>query len=273
MFVKVLNTILLVLLLVMLGWGMRMTSLEEEVPSWLASGCISLLVLALVINVALIVARFFSRTPSLQYWVWLLVFFITGCLMFSSEHSLFSLQRISREVDLTTISFQDSQYQTDDGQQRARAFLQAVLDGKMPEVEQQCPSVFPVSSEPVAIAASLAIQYKRPQMLRYFLEQGLSPNSTVEGVPLLITAVNDSRLREVKLLLEAGAHVHLVDAQGNTALITAALVESEQIVDLLLDAGADPAVKNQDGYEAADYTRRARILESLDREASDEAPR
>ena len=58
----------------------------------------------------------------------------------------------------------------------------------------------------------------------------------------------------VKVLLEAGAKVNLIDNQeGFTALMFAAAEGQSEIVTLLLDASADPSLADVDGDTASSF--------------------
>jgi ankyrin repeat protein len=60
----------------------------------------------------------------------------------------------------------------------------------------------------------------------------------------------------VRLLLENGANVNAVDSDEHfTALMTAAAEGLSPIVDMLLDAGADPTMKDVDNDTAANFAR------------------
>ena len=69
------------------------------------------------------------------------------------------------------------------------------------------------------------------------------------------------------LLVERGADVNVRQRHGWTPLHTAAHNGSEELVDALLAAGADPAATNDDGVTAADLARKdghAAIAERLE---------
>ncbi|MBR6900725.1 MAG: ankyrin repeat domain-containing protein, partial [Synergistaceae bacterium] len=52
------------------------------------------------------------------------------------------------------------------------------------------------------------------------------------------------------------AHVNMQDIHGNTALIYAAYYNNEDVVETLLDAGADISVANTSGNSAYDYGKK-----------------
>ena len=60
-------------------------------------------------------------------------------------------------------------------------------------------------------------------------------------------------------MLDLGAHIDDHDARGRTALMIAAEGGHAGIADLLLERGADAALKDKEGKRAADLT----VLNSL----------
>ena len=55
------------------------------------------------------------------------------------------------------------------------------------------------------------------------------------------------------MLIEAGAYIDAQDIYGNTALIYAASDNNDDVVELLIDAGADIELTNTSGFSAYDY--------------------
>ncbi len=260
---RLLNPLIFVLLIVLLGWSVRVMAQEEDIATWLVASYGSLLAVGLIVNLAIIIARGFAKRAAFGYWGWLMAYFIVACWILSGSVPLFSLPQIHRDFDADKISFTSPELQQGEAQVQARDFLSLVVAGDKDSVAAQCPARYAIDSEPAIIAAALAIEYRRPQLLAYFLDQGLSPNARYEENTLLSLAVNASRLNDVRALLKRGADANLPDAESNTPLIIAALLQSKQLISLLLEAGADPSIKNQDGYSAADYTTREDLLELL----------
>jgi len=82
--------------------------------------------------------------------------------------------------------------------------------------------------------------------LRLLLEHGANPDQETGsiGKTLLYSAIMHGRRENVRLLVEAGADLNNQDGNGQTPMMTAAAVDKFWIVRFLLDAGADPSVKN-----------------------------
>lgn len=75
-------------------------------------------------------------------------------------------------------------------------------------------------------------------------KEGVDPNhQDTDGWTPVSSAAARGYMRVVELLLKAHANPDLNDIQGGTALYRAVSVESREIVKLLLDANADPDVK------------------------------
>ena len=68
-------------------------------------------------------------------------------------------------------------------------------------------------------------------------------------------AVNKADLNRVKKLLSKGANIEYIDSFGNTPLINAAWVASNEIVRLLKNKGANIDHQNNDGYTALEFIK------------------
>ena len=76
----------------------------------------------------------------------------------------------------------------------------------------------------------------------------------------LARAANNGHYQTCKFLIEQGAEVDALDIGDNTALHWAAMRGNVEIVNLLLQNGADKTIKNKQGltcYEGLDRQRQA----------------
>lgn len=95
-------------------------------------------------------------------------------------------------------------------------------------------------------------------LARELIRRGADVNR--EGwAPLHYAASADTpqTLDIVRLLLEQHAFIDAGSPNGTTPLMLAAQYSSESVVDLLLQEGADPLLRNQRGFTAADFARQA----------------
>lgn len=70
---------------------------------------------------------------------------------------------------------------------------------------------------------------------------------------LLLAAAKRNSLSGVKAALKLGAHVNAQDAFGKTAFMFSIEKRNGQIAQLLYEEGADPAIKDKNGYDAKWY--------------------
>ena len=71
------------------------------------------------------------------------------------------------------------------------------------------------------------------------------------------SGVQEQQAAIVELLLEQHAYIDAGSPNGSTPLMMAAQYGTREVVKLLLDEGADPALKNQLGLSATDFAARA----------------
>ena len=94
------------------------------------------------------------------------------------------------------------------------------------------------------------------ETLKALIAAGANVNSRGKGLgaPVLSWAAGPfGSAAEVRVLLEAGSNVNVVDGQGNTPLMWAAQYGSAETVEVMLQAGADVAIVNSDGMTALGY--------------------
>lgn len=79
------------------------------------------------------------------------------------------------------------------------------------------------------------------------------------------SAASPQHVEIIALLLERHAYIDATSPNGTTPLMMAAHYGSNQAVQLLLDEGADPTIKNQLGLTATDFAVRASRTDSAER--------
>jgi ankyrin repeat protein len=77
-------------------------------------------------------------------------------------------------------------------------------------------------------------------------------------------AATSGHLQIMNLLLEHDAYIDAASPNGSTPLMMAAMYGTPSAVKLLLEAGADPLLKNDLGLTAIDFAQRANRQESAD---------
>ena len=104
-------------------------------------------------------------------------------------------------------------------------------------------------------------------VVAFLLENGANINDkevrdTIDQTPLIVAA--DGGCKDiVEMLLEAGANIEHRNDQGETALIAAAQNGHKEIVQMLLDAGANVNQENADGETALDLAIKLRHKKDL----------
>lgn len=100
----------------------------------------------------------------------------------------------------------------------------------------------------------------------WLIEQGARPSGLLKSKrSALAFAVAGCDLAVVESLLDAGSNdFDVVSVFGNNPLHDAVEAEEDDIVKALLDAGADPMVKNDKGLTALDLARKSGSQELMD---------
>jgi len=118
-------------------------------------------------------------------------------------------------------------------------------------------------------ALHLACFFGQPDAARILLQHGASPNEPSRN-PARLHPVNSAAAARnaaaVRLLLEHGAEVDAAQNGGYTALHSAAHNGDRETMGLLLDAGADPGCRADDGrtpVDMADADGHAELVEIL----------
>jgi hypothetical protein len=106
----------------------------------------------------------------------------------------------------------------------------------------------PVTGESLAQCAGEG----RIEEISLFLEAGFSPDTRNKvGVPLLNIAARTGNSEVLKLLIQSGAGINLTaDDRGSTAIIDATIGKFFNIVNDLIESGADVNMQSKDGQTA-----------------------
>lgn len=95
---------------------------------------------------------------------------------------------------------------------------------------------------------------ENPDYLALALRHGGNPNQVHgrEERTIIFDAIENGRVKNVKALIASGADLNFTNAMRETPVKIAALVKEFEIVYVLLEAGADPFVKNRWGSDLID---------------------
>ena len=99
-------------------------------------------------------------------------------------------------------------------------------------------------------------------LVRKLIERGADVNKT--GWAPLHYAATSGQVQIMELLLEHHAYIDAESPNGTTPLMMAALYGTPAAVKLLLDAGADAALRNQLGMTAIEFANKANRRDSAE---------
>ena len=100
------------------------------------------------------------------------------------------------------------------------------------------------------------------ELARKLIDRGADVNKT--GWTPLHYAATNGHLPLIELLLDQSAYIDAESPNGSTPLMMAAHYGTPAAVKLLLEAGADPMLKNQLGLTAIDFANRANRKDSAE---------
>jgi ankyrin repeat protein len=116
------------------------------------------------------------------------------------------------------------------------------------------------ASEPLLTA----ISGKQRKAALLLLKAGATmPASDWQGAPPLTTLVNYHNVDGLRIYLECGGPLNSVGPIGETALMRAAQRNDEEVVKLLIKAGADRFIRDKRGRTAAQWTKRLSMIDLL----------
>ncbi|WP_316571838.1 ankyrin repeat domain-containing protein [Neobacillus sp. YIM B06451] len=135
--------------------------------------------------------------------------------------------------------------------------IQAVIEGDLAKAEKLAKDGADLEFEDYNsyTAMDWAIKSGNTEMVKLLLEEGADPNyETGYSMTPLMTAAEKGNPEMVRLLKAAGADVNYQESvEGTTALMYAAMGDDEETVKLLLEYGADSAIKDYSDMTAYMY--------------------
>ena len=99
------------------------------------------------------------------------------------------------------------------------------------------------------------------ELAQKMIQKGADINKT--GWTPLHYAASTGQLRMMRFLLEKYAYIDAESPNGTTPLMMASLYASPESVQLLLDQGADPLLKNEQGLTALHFAERGKRVDAV----------
>lgn len=99
------------------------------------------------------------------------------------------------------------------------------------------------------------------ELAQKMIQKGADINKT--GWTPLHYAASTGQLKMISFLLEQNAYIDAESPNGTTPLMMASLYASPESVQLLLDQGADPLLKNEQGLTALQFAERGKRVDAI----------
>lgn len=141
------------------------------------------------------------------------------------------------------------------------SLIAAVSAGHVPLAEH----VFPGATQDTKFhALEMAIRYHHHEMIEKLIKLGTQINRHPSGKqPILTYAILCGDMKTVHLLVEHGYYLDASDKYGWTALMEAAEEDNLEVVQYLVQSGADITLQTFDGLTAEECTNDPKIAEYL----------
>ena len=130
--------------------------------------------------------------------------------------------------------------------------LLIIASCKQNEGQAQVVSVSKTAVKPPSVDIHIAVMTNNIKAVKQHIDAGtnLNQKDPLGGSSPLISASLFGRTEIAKLLIDAGADLNVQNNDGSTALLTASFFCYPEIVKMLLDKGADKTIKNKYGSTA-----------------------
>ncbi|MEH6538240.1 MAG: ankyrin repeat domain-containing protein [Psychroserpens sp.] len=102
------------------------------------------------------------------------------------------------------------------------------------------------------------------KIAKYLLENGANPNLVTDDLTPLMYAVAYQNPAMVKELIAYKADVNFISKEKQSAIVFAIKGRNAEILQLLMDGGADPSINLKDDYSAIDMAKEENIKEILE---------
>ncbi len=271
------NPLLLVVCILLLVFSYVSSASGDEGVGMVETWVLTLCLLGVIINGTLGVARMLTQRPSVQLIGWSVGFLIFGCMVWTivsgdSPEGVSSQERrlLREQVELWKAGPLSPWSLDEDGE---GILLLAAGLGEVGILEDLLSDTEACKAhhEVLVMAAWRAAERNREPSLLQLMSAGVSADE-LSGLPLLHAAAMNRARRTAACLLLKGAQVNARGQGGMTALHHAVLADDADMVRLLILHGADPALLDADGRDAASYARSEAVSEALEAPASAEAP-
>ena len=149
-----------------------------------------------------------------------------------------------------------AQKKTDSNDEVAHQFTDAAMDGNLEAVKSMLASGVNIDIEPSGhkgwTALMAASTSGKTTLVKYLISRGANVKVKLEKgeTTLIQSAQSDDNQEIVEALLKAGVETDAQTKEGLTALMRFAWMKQSTAVKSLLDAGANPKIKNENGWTA-----------------------